>query len=201
MRIWLAVVGVLLAGCADPAGVREMGKGTPPAALVPMPPEMLPKCRRHPEVRDACPTRVPRVERAAYVAAQPFAHDDLWGFTAQWNAPFEGLDPRNAPPRFAHLNVRVGDLRPVTGFDIHPSRGRSPHEVRDYGVGFGPRTWNGRRGELYLAPSHNMGGGSDADHLVFRWTSGGRTYAVSLHAWDRLDETEATLKAVMESLP
>ena len=192
---------LLISACADPAGVGEMGKTTESAAVVPMPPKMLDKCRRHPQVRDACPTRVPRVDDTGYVQGQSFHHDDLWGFFVQWNAPYEGLDPRNAPPRFAHLNVRVGDLTPVTSFEIEPSRGRGPHEVRDYGIDFGPRTWSGRRGRLYLAPSHNMGGGSDGDHLVFHWIEGGVEYAVSLHAWNRLDETEAMLQVIVESLP
>lgn len=195
-----------VSACADPAHVRDMGTGdTRPAALMPAPKRVVAECMRFDELRSACPARVPRVADAAFRDSYSFDHSydggDAWGFGAQWNAPFEGLSPRNAPPRFAHLHLVAGNLTPSMGYPVEPSRGRSPHEVRDYALGFGWRTWNGRRGELFLAPSYGMGGGSEADHLVFRWTHGGRDYAFGLHAWDRLDETEATLRAIVDSMP
>ena len=203
---WLCLVLLAATACPDPARVRDMGKATTAgAATVTTPSKMLAKCLRFDELRAACPGRVPRVDDGVRGGSYSFDHSyetgDTWGFGLQWGAPYEGLSPKNAPPRFAHLHLVAGNLAPYMSYRIEPSRGRSPHEVRGYGVGFGWRTWNGRRGELFLAPSYGMGGGSEGDHLVFRWTQGGRDYALSLHAWDRLDQTEATLEAIVTSMP
>lgn len=193
---------VLACACTDPAGIGAVGEGsTPSAELVVTPQRVLDTCTRFPRLRPACPTRIPAVDDVRYRQVTSSAEDGLAIFVAQWNAPWEELPERNAPPAFAHLNVLGGDLSTRTAFDIEPSSWRAPEQVRDYGLGFGRRTWNGRSGALYLAPTHGMGGGIEGDHLVFRWSQGGRDFSISLHSWNRLDETEATLRAIVESLP
>jgi hypothetical protein len=39
------------------------------------------------------------------------------------------------------------------------------------------------------------------DHLVFQWGRGNHLHVVSLHAWAPLEETAATLRAMVETLP
>jgi hypothetical protein len=36
---------------------------------------------------------------------------------------------------------------------------------------------------------------------MFTWRQGARFYAVTLHAWEPFTQTEATLRAVVDSLP
>ena len=52
----------------------------------------------------------------------------------------------------------------------------------------------------YLAPPY-IYGGQMGDHVVFQWTDGPRTYAMSLHTWWPLPETAATLQAMVMALP
>jgi hypothetical protein len=88
----------------------------------------------------------------------------------------------------------------MAGFHIDRAPDKDPPKKRTSGLSFGERTWNGRTGELLLAPSYPHGG-MEGDHLVFRWTQGGLDFSLSLHAWDPLEETKATLRALVESLP
>jgi hypothetical protein len=88
----------------------------------------------------------------------------------------------------------------IAGFRIHHASESDLPEERVSGLSCGERTWNGRTGELVLAPSYPHGG-MEGDHLVFRWAQEGEDFSLSLHAWDPLEETKATLKALVESLP
>ena len=60
----------------------------------------------------------------------------------------------------------------------------------------GPARWGGRAGRLYLAASYPRGGWL-GNHLIFRWRTGRSDYVVSLHAWEPLTETAATLRAIV----
>ena len=167
-----------------------------------MPPKALLKCQAHPELRPACPTRVPVIDNLSRPRALAFKQGRaLRAFSIEWNAPYPRLTSKNAPPRFAHVIVYGGDLTSSTDdFDVKEEwEGHIPAN-RNFGLDFGEPTWNGRRGELILAPPHPLGG-MDGDHLVFRWTGDETSYSVSLHAWDPIEETRATLKAIIESLP
>lgn len=67
-------------------------------------------------------------------------------------------------------------------------------------MSFGLRSWNGRRGLLYLAPPY-IHGGQMGDHVVFQWRQGRTTYAISLHSWWPLPQAAATLQAMVMALP
>ncbi|MGH2751024.1 MAG: hypothetical protein ACRDK3_09165 [Actinomycetota bacterium] len=126
--------------------------------------------------------------------------EDLWVFFVEWNAPHPGLSERNAPPVFAHLNVFVGDVQSKAGFRIERAPEGAPPIERVSALSFGKRTWKGSTGELLLAPSYPHAG-MEGDHLIYRWTRDDVDYSLSLHAWTPLEETEATLRALVESLP
>ena len=63
---------------------------------------------------------------------------------------------------------------------------------------FGPRSWSGRKGALFLAPSYPVGG-EIGGHLAFWWRAHGNNYLVSIHAWEPLTECEAVLQAMVAS--
>ncbi len=203
MRVPISLCLVLLlASCGGEARDPEPAAAPlPPATLVQTPPDLLEKCRRHPELRQACPAMVPAVTDVRYERSRSSVESGrVWVFFAEWNAPRPGLDPANAPPQFAHVNVFAGALEVFGGVDVGGRLHGEPPRKRRSGLTLGPREWDGRAGELLLAASYPHGG-IQGDHLVFQWTEGDRDYSLSLHAWEPLDETEATLKAVVESLP
>ena len=61
-------------------------------------------------------------------------------------------------------------------------------------------TWGGKRGSVALAPGYPVGG-SQRNHVMFRWRQGGKTYVVGMHAWEPFTEACATLRRVVLSLP
>jgi hypothetical protein len=71
---------------------------------------------------------------------------------------------------------------------------------RDAPVSFGRVTWARRTGALYLAPSFPTGG-MLGNHLNFTWDERGTQYTLSLHAWEPLTETAATLQTMVERVP
>lgn len=56
-----------------------------------------------------------------------------------------------------------------------------------------------KAGTLALAPPY-LYAGMAGNHLIFRWRQNGRSYALSLHAWEPFLETVATLRAIIESI-
>jgi hypothetical protein len=195
-------VAILLAtACGSSEPVRIGEASTTSAVLMPTPRQILHKCERYPQLEPACPTKVPAVEDATFHRARASSErNSVWVFFAEWNGPHPGLTKRHAPPAFAHVNAFAGDVQWMAGFHIDQASDKDPPEERTSGLSFGERTWNGRTGELLLASSYPHGG-MEGDHLAFRWTQEGVDYSLSLHAWDPLGETEATLKALVDSLP
>lgn len=202
MRIsWVCALVLLVTACGGSEPVRIGRSSTSSVPLVPTPPKVLRECQRFTELQPACPAKVPAVEDATFKRSHASSEDeDLWIFFAEWNAPHPALTERNAPPAFAHLNVFVGDVQKMAGFQIDRASEEDPPKKRASALSFGERTWKGRTGDLLLAPSYPQGG-MEGDHLVFRWTQEDVDYSLSLHAWVPLEETEATLKTIVESLP
>jgi hypothetical protein len=202
MRVfWICVAILLVTACSATQPVRLSETSETSAALAPTPPKVLKKCERYPQLEPACPTKVPIVEDATFHRARASREGkDVWVFFAEWNGPHPGLTKVNAPPAFAHVNAFAGNVQWMAGFHIDRAPDKDPPEKRASGLSFGERTWNGRTGELLLAPSYPYGG-MEGDHMVFRWAQEGLDFSLSLHAWDPLEETKVTLRALVESLP
>ena len=202
MRFFAIFVAILLVAACGASESVPLGETS--ATSVPLfstPPKILKKCERYPQLRPVCPSRVPIVQDATLHRASADRYGDgNWVFLVEWNAPHSELTDKNAPPAFAHVNAFAGDDRRSARFPIDQASEKDPPKDRVSGLSYGERTWNGRTGELLLAPSYPQGG-MEGDHLVFRWTQEGEDYSLSLHAWDPLGDTEATLKALVHSLP
>ena len=63
---------------------------------------------------------------------------------------------------------------------------------------FGPASWSGDQGALFLAPSYPVGG-QIGGHLAFWWRAHGTDYLISIHAWEPLTECEKVLRAMVAS--
>ena len=174
----------------------------PAVALMELPAEDVAKCRKLPPLRPLCSLSVVEADSGYHRASAN--HDRYAGdvFFAEWSAPRPGITAKNAPPDFAHVAVYVGDYEKFVGYAWPGERlkGEVPDGQRRKALLIDSVTWNGRKGEVVLAPSYPFGG-MDGDHVVFRWAEGKTDYAVSLHAWDPVDETVAALQAMVESLP
>ena len=104
----------------------------------------------------------------------------------------------------AHLTVVAGAVErgdpfehPLGG-DARPLRPGLLKTKRVEPLFFGRTRWAGRDGALFLAPPF-LNGGQLGNHLCFRWSENGRDYLISLHAWEPLPNTAATLRAVVSS--
>ena len=215
-RLWIVVVIVIVAACGGdepdassppdetqgPASEgSDPGSNAEAMPLMAMPPKMLAGCTRFEELRPACPAMVPEIEKSAFSSSKASREaKELWVFFAEWNVPRRGLSEKNAPPQFAHVNAYAAVPDMMVQFESEELGDDSPSGTRTTALTLGERTWNGRTGELVLAPSYPHGG-LEGDHLIFEWTQDDLTYSLSLHAWDSLDETEATLEAMVESIP
>ncbi len=210
----LAVLALVVAGCStgdrgpeqatnaptrtqrDLAGspLAESGVATP---LVQLASAKLGHCRKSPRLRHVCPVLVPRV-RAPYISHLSESNSDSL-FDLQ-----RGL-PGRAPPRGAHVTVGAGDTERSDPFE-HPARSDPPSpssdslldEERQKPISFGPVSWGGHDGVLFLAPLF-LRGGQLGDHLVFEWGEGSDRFTYSLHAWKPLADTAATLRAMVEA--
>ena len=181
---------------------RTYASDPPSARLVALPPTQLAKCVQSRLLRPACPRFVPRVT-GGYRAL--FARDGKL-VPVLHVFDLERFAPSLMPPEGAHIAVAAGAVQRLTPY-ADPTA-RSPvvpvtHPVNAYRrkpVSLGPRTWNGRRGLLYLAPPYPWGG-QLGDHLAFQWRDGPRLYVISLHTWWPLPQTAATLRAMVMALP
>jgi hypothetical protein len=197
-----ALVAIAVAGpaCGSDNPVAGQDRGLE-SQLVAMPVKALEKCHNDEGLSLVCPVRVPKVKDETFqhiTAPQP----DWPVFSAEWNAPYPKLTERNAPPRFAHIVVHA-EHRHMFPFKW-PSedfpQGDEITDKRKKALLLDSPTWAGLQGTLVLAPSFPFGG-IDGDHIVFRWEEDGGVYAISLHAWRPLNESVATLKAIVESIP
>jgi hypothetical protein len=106
----------------------------------------------------------------------------------------------------AHLVAVAGNVERLASF--REPRDETGERVRDgllrrrrgAPVSFGRARWADRIGALYLMPPFPHGG-MLGNHLVFSWRQDKRPYALSLHAWEPLTESVATLQTMVEGLP
>ena len=187
-----------------------------PRPLSPSPTRVLVSCERSRLLRPACPRRLP----AAYRYTNSLCPAGKRGCLFPERIDMFNIESLRSPnrirrrPSFVHLVVYAGDLGGPKGFQSHAHSafpfdwphvssaqalmdGISRHR-RAEAVALGRRRFGAVRGELVLAPATQA---MDGGHLIFRWHSGQREYAVSLHAWEPLTEAAATLRTVVATVP
>ena len=188
----------------------------PPRPLNRVAMRVLESCRRSWLLRPACPRLLPEAYR--YVSNLCPAGKRGCLFRERIDMfnveSLRSPNPKRRSPSFIHLVVYAGDLGGPKGFQTHarsafpfdwpdPSSARplidglSPHRGTD-ALAFGHREFWSVDGELVLAPAIQA---MDGDHLIYRWRSGQREFAVSLHAWEPLTEAAATLRAIVAAVP
>jgi hypothetical protein len=179
-----------------------------PVRLIPLSATKLDHCERSGLLRAACPRVVPRVG-APYLSnlsVELTGRSVLDVFNLERGGEYPRAPERNAPPRMAHVVAVAGNVERLASF--REPRDEPGNEVRDGLVrrsraaplSFGHVRWGGRLGALYLMPSYPRGG-MLGNHLVFSWRQDERPYALSLHAWEPLTESVATLRSMVEGLP
>jgi hypothetical protein len=201
----LAAAGLLVvsSGCSygDPEA-RKGRAGSGATALQVIPARALALCRSRSPLRDACPHVVPR---APAYAARIIPRDGLGYTTLDVHVSWPHGDPRrNRPPRFVHVVLEGGDVEAALEFPRVPAADRVEAVLgrpRATGLVLGQRRWGGRTGTLLLAPSFDRSSTIHGDHLLFIWREHGSGHLVSLHAWKPFDETVATLRAMVASIP
>jgi hypothetical protein len=170
-----------------------------PIMLMATPPRALARCRSDRRLSPACPTRIPRIPGWE---TYPRRVDGIFGI--QLGGEIPGRPELMRPPRVLHIEVAVQPDRWVpfrwpTGAPVAPRDGLVRRE-RKKPVLLGSAVWTGKKGSVALAPGYPTGG-SQGNHVMFRWRRGGRTYVVGLHAWEPFSEAYATLRRIVASLP
>lgn len=208
-----AICMLVLAGCSagDDSEPRREARSPSfgqPVQMVKLAPAKRQHCAKSPFVRPACPRLVPRVRATFLSHLAPDLVSPPDGRVAAFGLERGGEDPRrperNRPPLMAHIEILAGAVERGAAFEYPtravPLRDGILRRARTRALFFGPLTWGGRSGRLFLAPPY-LHGGVLGNHLVFRWREDDTEYVLSLHAWEPLRETAATLKAMVESLP
>jgi hypothetical protein len=208
-----AVLGIPLPGATAFGWLRTSSHGLPRAyrrlELMPTPPAALGACRSDPALAFACPARNPRVTTRRGPAGwrtYPSARSVDGIFGLQLGGEIPGRPELMRPPRILHIEVEAASRRlrgtpfawpegPVTA-----RRNGLVREDRSSGLLLARVTWRGRHGTVVLAPPYPAGG-SQGNHVLFRWRRGGTTYVVGMHAWEPFREAFATLRRVVQSLP
>jgi hypothetical protein len=157
-------------------------------------------------LRPACPGVIPRVPNShGLVVSGPQRVNQFWVFDLQHGAPNESSPRRNRPPGVLHVTIYTGNIGQAIGAMAYP---RARHnatlrngivaENRSKRLLFGPVSWSGKKGALFLAPSYPVGG-QIGRHLAFSWRAHGTNYLISIHAWEPLTECEKVLQAMVAS--
>jgi hypothetical protein len=208
-RLCTTVVMVILGlpGCSDTQGTQPVSTGfgmlPEPIALVSTPRQVMKVCLGTAAVSEACPRLVPETEKQ-YRTDAFSSQKGHWTFFAESSGPYPGITRKNAPPRFAHINVQAGDLSKAFPFlfRFHGRPDGLPKKIprkRADPLYLGRFRWGERHGALVLAPSFPTGG-IEGDHLIFGWVERDIDYAISVHAWKPLDQCAATLKSIVASI-
>jgi hypothetical protein len=171
--------------------------------MMAVPRSFLDRCTGMADLEVACPTKMPFIDGESRANAFGTGHSSV--FFAEWSGPYPGLSGRNAPPRFAHINVIASPVDHPLAFDW-PTRATAFKALenvprkRSAPLLVGAYMWAGRKGEVALAPPFPAGG-IEGDHLIFRWVEADTAYSISLHAWKPVAESFNSLRAVVRSVP
>ena len=175
----------------------------PPLPLTPLAARELAHCERSGLLRPVCPRLIPRVP--GYHASL-YVEPHLDVFNLEHGAERPRFPELNRPPGMLHVVAVAGGVARLTSWRApHGARGTPVRDGlmrkdRARPIAFGRVRWGGRAGPFYLMPSWPRGG-MLGNHLVFSWQEEGRSYALSLHAWEPLTESAQTLRALVESVP
>ncbi|MEJ7569828.1 MAG: hypothetical protein WKF41_16380 [Gaiellaceae bacterium] len=177
-----------------------------PVRMIALPPSVMAACAEF-DLPTSCPVRLPYVSGDGHwlingcrpgregCGGVSWLQLDLEHIERQADVP---------PPRWVHVEVLGGDLDRAFRF-TYPAAGRDSQTAladgvfqrhRANAVYFGEVTWSGRSGSLVLAPGYPTGG-TQGDHLIFRWRDFDGDHAIGLHAWEPLTEAAATLKQML----
>jgi hypothetical protein len=175
-----------------------------PIPLMRTPYGPLRKCRSSKLLAPACPREIPRV--GGWRTYPSYGNPVGGTFGLERGGEFPGKPELNRPPTMVHfeLSAARGPHAQVVPFawphgTAVRSRNGLVREKRRAPVLLGDRVWNGRHGTLVLAPAWPSGG-SQGNHLIFRWRADGVTYFLGLHAWEPFLETVSTLRRMVKSL-
>ena len=191
------LLGVVATGCAGSASPSVEGIGARPAALKRLPPEVIRRCASVPTLRGVCPTKVPAA--AGELRAFDAHLRGLWGFIVEAGDP-GALDGKADPPDLVEVHLIAGDglgdpirnLKPAPDLE-RVARWRWRPWLLDEEV-----TWGGRTGRVVLWPERP--GNITSDHVSFDWSERGTRFRLSLRAWEPIQESVATLEAVVRSV-
>lgn len=167
--------------------------------LMATPPAVLARCRLDRRLQPACPLRIPRIPGWD---TYPRVVEGVFGIQRGGEIP--GKPELMRPPRILHVEVAVDPDRfvpfrwPAAGAVV--PRDGLVREERQKPVLLGAVTWAGRKGSVALAPGYPVGG-SQGNHVMFRWREAGETFVVGMHAWEPFTEAYATLRRIVASLP
>lgn len=198
-----------LAGVLVLTGATSGLAGPAVAPLARLSPPLLDRCGRSALLRPVCPRLVPAVSGyRSYLAVELAGGASVLDvFDLEYGGEYPRNPERNRPPRMAHVVVVAGTVgrRLVPFREPSATRGKPVRDGilrarRTRLVSFGQRRWADRLGVLYVAPAYPTGGVL-GNHLVFSWRQLNEPYALSLHAWEPLTESAATLQRMMEALP
>jgi hypothetical protein len=157
-------------------------------------------------LRPACPGVIPRIPNShGLVVSGPRRVNQFWVFDLEHGAPSDSTPRRSRPPGVLHVTIYTGNIGQANGAMAYPGTRRNARlrseivaEKRSKPLLFGPVSWSGKRGALFLAPSYPVGG-QIGGHLAFWWKAHGTNYLISMHAWEPLTECEKVLQAIVAS--
>ena len=218
LTIWVAPgpgEADVLPGKTALAWLQAASRGLPrryaPLAFMPTPAAALRACRSDAVLAPACPTKIPRVHLPPGVAgwrtypSPPRRVTGIFGMERGGEIP--GKPELMRPPSILHVEVEAARRRKPLGIGFSwPTSGAVEprdglvREERQRAVLLGRVAWGGKAGTVVLAPPYPSGG-SQGNHVVFRWRAGRTTYLVGMHAWEPFSEAYATLRRIVSSLP
>lgn len=203
-RFWEYRIGHRAAKAPTQPGLAGTLAGQP-AKLIELAETKRKHCRRSRLLRGACPRLAPSVNAPylSHLAKEARATPQRFDiFDLEWGGEYPGAPRRNRPPRMAHVVLVAGRIGGISPSGDPVCRSAVPltdglmRRPRERPLCFGGARIGGRDGDLFLVPPFPTGG-MIGNHLVFRWEQDGEHYALSLHAWEPLTETAATLAAIV----
>jgi hypothetical protein len=204
----LVAVGVIAVAVRSSDDDQTVTVNAEPVRLIAIPRPVKAACAEF-KLTESCPVRLPFVSGDRHWlinGCRPGGPE--CGGVSWYQLHLEHIE-RQAdvpPPRWVHAAIFAGNLNHAFPFR-YPVAGRSdPVPLKDgvfashreNAIYFGEVTWSGRRGSLVLAPGYPTGG-TQGDHLIFRWRDSDGDHAVGLHAWEPLTEVAATLRDMIGS--